>query len=250
MKRLDNIPHYDRHWLIPKEALLAYNLMRLFDVKDRTFLEVGVLGGAWSLNLLRNFSVIKGIGIDPYPNLKQLRNQLLEDVKMYDYKLYSSFEDLIDLQFELSIVHIDGEHSENAVLADIKKGLDLLRGDGIIIVDDYLHPYFPGVASALYTAINKFDLAPFLNTGSKCYLCRSSLYEHYYDIVEKLLESQSEVPWARFWGEGSRNPYISYPDVRSFRPILSPEYYLIKESNKLIPYWPDQPDQRKPQESC
>ena len=250
MKSLLNLPKHPRHWLIPKEALFSYNLLSSFDDSEKSFIEVGVLTGAWSLNLLRNFDVIKGYGIDPYPNLNSIKSQLLDDVSQYNFHLYSSFLELPSISNLISMIHIDGLHTEEAVLSDINFSLPLLRDNGILIVDDYLHPYFPGIASALYKSIETHNLSPFLHTGSKSYLCRKKYYNYYYLAVEAMLSAQSEIPWCRHWGEGASNAYVSTPAINGFTPILSLEFYKIKPTNVILPNWPSQPDFSKPQSPC
>jgi len=250
MKTLQCVPVYDRHWIIPKEALLAFNYLSSFPIEQRYFLEVGVLTGSWSLNLLRNFSKVVGFGVDPYPNLSSIKDQFLLDVLNYDYKLYPDLALLPDLCRRISMIHIDGLHTQEAVLHDLEYSLPMLSDDGILIIDDYLHPYFPGVAAALYDSIPKFKLAPFLNTGAKSYLCRSHHYLKYFHLTEKIFSAQSEIPWCHHWGEGVSNAYISTPSVHSYIPILSPERYIIKPSNEIIKSWPEQPRLDKPQEPC
>lgn len=46
--------------------------------------------------------------------------------------------------------HIDGHHTEEALLSDLKLAADTLHPRGLICVDDMLHPHYPMLTTALH----------------------------------------------------------------------------------------------------
>jgi hypothetical protein len=66
-------------------------------------------------------------------------------------------------------VHIDGDHSHNGAALDIADSLRVTKAHGLVVIDDYCHPDFPGVAAAAWEAVRSERLFPFAATPSKLY---------------------------------------------------------------------------------
>src|SRR5262249_22014575 len=61
------------------------------------------------------------------------------------------------------LLSVDGEHSEEAVLADLKLAEALTSQDGVVLVDDYFNPSWPAVAAGVirYLQTEEALLRPF-----------------------------------------------------------------------------------------
>lgn len=49
-----------------------------------------------------------------------------------------------------SLVHIDGDHSAQGVLYDLDLAYKVLQPSGILVLDDYYNPHYPGVSFAVH----------------------------------------------------------------------------------------------------
>ena len=101
------------------------------------------------------------------------------------------------------------------------------------IIDDYLHPYFPGIPAAIYQWIKEYSLSAFLCTGSKIYFSRNKYHSYWYGKLQEIFMAQDEIPWFSNWGEGYEIAYIYAPKINEYDVLLSPERYEIKPSNKI-----------------
>lgn len=68
------------------------------------------------------------------------------------------------------IIHVDGAHVEEAVQKDLRTAVDHAAPDAVVVVDDYRTAGLPGVAAALWTAVDRGELVPILFTEAKAYL--------------------------------------------------------------------------------
>jgi hypothetical protein len=66
-------------------------------------------------------------------------------------------------------VHIDGGHLYDVVRADLAAARAMLRGDGIVVCDDYRADHTPGVAAAVWQAVLEQGLVPICVSASKFY---------------------------------------------------------------------------------
>lgn len=226
-------------WLIPKEALLSASILSSYGPGAR-FLEVGVLNGSFSLNLLRNCRDVSGVGIDPYPNLSTLRERLLARIGDQPFDLFSSFEELPDDAIGFDLIHIDGKHEEEAVRADIRQAWSRRRScSSVMICDDIWNPDFPGVASAFFQSIGEFGIAPFLTTRSKVYCTSVGSHELWFEGMVQALSQQREIKWERYFGEGEDVAYVSNSLINGFKVLLANDRSVVGQ--RLIPSWPNQP---------
>lgn len=214
------------------EHLSATDLFMAQQILDRRtqasvrVIEVGVWKGAWLLLLLRGNPRAHGYGIDPYPQMPQIRDRLLADVEAH--RLGNRF-DLADSREAFcaahcaaghvlaDVIHIDGEHSEAAVEADLAFAARHTTPDGVIVVDDYRFAWFPGIASALYGFLADREWAAFLFTANKAYLTRAANHESELTAVGRVLDAAG-LPWSRGIGVDEAHParYTEAPDVRGF----------------------------------
>ena len=236
MRELKFLPTSADEWLIPKEALIAVSILENANKKE--FLEIGVLKGAWSLNLLKNVKS-RGTGVDPYPNLTGMRTKTLQRLKQYDYKLVSCTSEINPADM-FDLIHVDGLHTYDAIKADLALAASKVTNEGVIAIDDIWHPSFPGIAAGFFPWLISSDFAAFLITGSKVYICRKECHERWYRHFESQFELFHDFPWERYYGEGKNLAYISVSEIDSFPNLLSTERYAPSRMSKLLPDWPDQ----------
>lgn len=167
------------HWCTEKKAEWIYNTVR--ERKPITCVEIGVFGGgsfsAFAFALKENEkegNIGTVYGIDPWCADAAMQGIGDDDAKKLDFdKIYDDFikvfkrEGFQDVGYifrdksedcywyfpvpfcdklEIDILHIDGNHSNEAVTKDLELYLPLMRDDGIIILDDI---NWPTVAAAI-----------------------------------------------------------------------------------------------------
>lgn len=92
----------------------------------------------------------------------------------------------------LRMFSIDGGHLSNIVRHDLTTAADLICDGGVIILDDYFNPEFPGVAEGTNLFFvhdnpsSERSLVPFLVTLNKIYLTTVSHAELYMDHLTRL----------------------------------------------------------------
>jgi hypothetical protein len=82
---------------------------------------------------------------------------------------------------------VDGGHWEEIVQNDLKLASELLLDGGVIAIDDYLRPGWPGVASGFHTWYreNKIEYQIFAIGFNKAYLCRRNYISTYQNILRE-----------------------------------------------------------------
>lgn len=178
--------HYQ--WLNLEDAIFAHNLVPTGAV----CLEIGVWKGGWILSLLTNEKSRSAVCVDPYPNLEYIKDiflGLVNDKAPNRVTLISELTELdkrfVDLKFD--VVHLDGEHSQGAMAYDLLMTVPKLKDEGLLIVDDIFYHDFPGVTAALFQSLDSLNLAPFLFSRKKLYLCNIAFYPKYYRDAKALV---------------------------------------------------------------
>lgn len=191
--------------------------------------EIGVLFGGWSISLMLN-SKSKIVGVDPFswPQGGEAKNELFKNLKQHNlesrFELLSSTDELGRVyRSQFSIAHVDGEHSERATLADLYALVPLMTADGIIIVDDWCHPMFPGVHSAMHQFMAGSTFRVFAVTDRKAYLAPQSFAQQLQDELVSGFLLKQEFKWC--WQHGRRP---SGPGGKS-EDMLAPEIGAIAE---------------------
>lgn len=246
LRPLRELPQAPEEWLIPKEAVLAVALLEALPVEGRSLLEVGVLNGAYMLNALRNVSGLRAVGIDPYPNLKGMRRTTMErlgNLAGSHYALFESFDDLLesDQPGPYSILRVDGLHEEAAVIEDMTRASQLMGPHSVIIIDDFLQPWFPGVNSGCLKSIDQLGLSPFLVTGSQLYACWPEAHRQWLATLTRSNLPGNSFEFSRYFGDGKPQAYKSMPTVGGWEVLLSPEHTRVGPNFSLVPDWPKQP---------
>jgi len=174
-------------WLPIQDAVIANSLSS----DGARILEIGTWKGGWAISMAENDRSREILCVDPYPNLNQVRERFLRTVTERapgQIVLYPSLDSALSQQgLVLDVIHIDGEHSQEAVYSDITRSIPFLAPTGLMIIDDVFYHSFPGVTAAAFRAIEQFELSPFLFTEKKLYVCHKDFYDEYYARSKKLL---------------------------------------------------------------
>ena len=167
-------------FLDPYDAYLSTNL--LLNTPNQ-ICEIGVYRGAWVLCFLNNHPSSSILAIDPYPGLEDVKKLFLSQIESLGFKENVTLVDDLNHRTNLffDLVHIDGEHTERAILRDIYFALKHLADRGAIVIDDIWHPLFPGITSGVMKVVHESDLVPFLSTRNKMWLCRTRDYEAFFE---------------------------------------------------------------------
>jgi hypothetical protein len=205
-----------QEWLSKTDAELAVKITQLFP-EDCLVGEVGVWKGAWSSVILMNQENCRVIGMDPYPNCQP--EKLLMENRMVEIGVESRFSlfdstDGVPPTALFSFVHVDGLHTEEQVLSDLKAISSKLTPDGVIVVDDFRNPWFPGVQSALYKFIGKNDFRIFLVSMQKAYITRRANAPRMWTEIKNL---RDDLHYGQIWENWAESfpahKYIQKTDV-------------------------------------
>ena len=67
------------------------------------------------------------------------------------------------------LVHVDGSHEREIVAVDLATAQRTCRPNGVMVFDDHMNPRHPGVAAAVWGAVDRGDLRPLAITTAKLY---------------------------------------------------------------------------------
>lgn len=211
-------------WLFLEDAVLAHNLI----ASNVKCLEIGTWKGGWILSLLVNDLTRQAVCVDPYPNLEYVRDMFIETANVRAsgrFVLYSDLEQVEEYEndIEFAAVHIDGIHSQEAVTRDLHFAVKKLSPTGVVVVDDIFYHDFPGVTAATFQLLEVLDLAPFLFSRKKLYLCRKSQHSYYYkeakNIVMEMKLKFSEDQTIT----GTSGPYVQRSSINGHSLIILDE---------------------------
>jgi predicted O-methyltransferase YrrM len=101
---------------------------------------------------------------------------------------------------KLRLFHIDGEHSRDALTRDLDRAAMVMRDDGLIVLDDMLHPGYPTLMVAVHEWLARHDdwcvLAVIdretIVAATKFVLCRKPVFKAY---EERMLAAFKEHIW-------------------------------------------------------
>lgn len=183
----------ENDWNQPIDSFICSNLCLGKDL----LLEIGVYKAGFCFSILENVQDIKIYGVDPYPGLSKVRNQVISRINELGYRkrfnLYNEIKEIPkNIQFDL--IHIDGNHSETAVMRDLIISSRLLKKDGFIVVDDIYHRDFPGIFYSLSIFISKNKFKSIFISNNKIYLTRSEYAKKGNMRIKKIL-NQSKISY-------------------------------------------------------
>lgn len=205
-------------------------------------LEIGVWRGAWSSVLLKNIPSIRVVGVDPYPNLEKVRDQLLQSLDTQGVEeRFTLLSETTEVEKDslFFLAHIDGEHSQQATRENLNFVADHLTANGVIVVDDYRHSWFPGVQAALYEFLGQRDFKMFAATGNKAYLAAAAYASDYRSLVSLWLSTEPGFEAWPSWAAWSRSELAYEQKTDVFEsPVLicipAPQTKTLKEVAKML----------------
>jgi len=178
-------------WLWRVDAQVAAMLLALSPVD--AVLEVGVWKGAWASVVLMQRPEMHLVGIDPYPGNEAAR--AIMEARMTRlglgarFTLHDSWDGLDDAR-RFGLIHVDGDHAEAAVAADLDHAARRLAPGGVIVADDHLTFGLPGVAAAMHRFCHRSGFRPFLHTPRKAYLAHGEHADEWYDRCRERLPGE------------------------------------------------------------
>lgn len=187
-------------WTAPEDAVIQALLEQIMKTTARRerlhVLEIGVHTGAFPKIVLMNNHHCDVVGVDPYPypageeTLKEMEQGLTELGVISRYKHFLTTAEIPEGTFD--VIHVDGEHTETALAADLRFAASVLAPDGILVIDDVRHRWFPGVIAATWEFILSTDFLLLADTGQKFYLVRGEFFDErrrdFRDVVGRHLD--------------------------------------------------------------
>jgi hypothetical protein len=100
-------------------------------------------------------------------------------------------------------ISVDGDHSGDGVLRDLRLSADILSDRGLLILDDVLNPYAAGVAEGAYRFLLGPDcgFAPFAYVDNKTFVCRRDSHGFYLDAGRRFTIDCADLDVARSFSE-------------------------------------------------
>jgi hypothetical protein len=85
---------------------------------------------------------------------------------------------------------VDGGHTPEHAINDFKIAQDLTAQDGIILVDDFFSPHWPGVTEGIYRFLNSKQnkFAPFLLMTNKLFFTGISFHQRAIDFSRNIIQ--------------------------------------------------------------
>jgi hypothetical protein len=93
--------------------------------------------------------------------------------------------DLRAMHGSVRFMHIDGEHTGTAVYRDLELAHRLVRPEGVVVIDDFFSPRYPGntTEAVRYLEKNPFHFRLFAVAFNKGYFCRPETLARYMDFA-------------------------------------------------------------------
>jgi len=185
LKDLENIDGFS--WAI---QLALIDLFCRY-IKPKNALEIGTWHGRSAVIMASYVNDKNGLywGIEP----EQTRAQITEDNckkvcpngTINIERNISNYSELWNKNVPFfDIVHIDGEHSFNAVYHDLDLVKKILLKDGIIILDDFFFDLYPQITQAVFKWLDNNPDYVLLAVGAcKGIICNKMKYTHYSNII-------------------------------------------------------------------
>lgn len=156
-------------WFSPQIPFISKSLQHVSSVKR--ILEIGSFEGRSTVWFLESFPNAQMVCVDTFlgspehveanMELSTLFERFSENTKAFQDRLEvrrgHSSKMLYGLEPEsFDVIYVDGSHTEADTLMDLVLSYGLLSPGGVILVDDYNQPAFPGVRKAVDTFISVY----------------------------------------------------------------------------------------------
>jgi hypothetical protein len=124
-------------------------------------------------------------------NLKQYDIHKGENTKIFEMDSLSFNGGIMGSS--LRFISVDGGHTVEHTMHDLKLAERLIANEGVIILDDIMGEYWCGVTEGyIKYALTYPSIVPFAMGLNKLFLCKLSHQEHYFKIMQKLSTKQTK----------------------------------------------------------
>lgn len=181
-----------RGWLYPHDHALIHMIMK--DIQndiEGDICEIGVAFGRSAIALSNYRPVTDTLYLYDINFENGLTESNLKEYGTSDnieWRLQDSTKltpDTIQFNKPLRLLHIDGCHEDMAVYKDLTNFSTKMSNDGVIVVDDYNDPEYPGINSATLRFLHENkEWVMFAIGSNKAYLCHKDKRTNY--IIETL----------------------------------------------------------------
>jgi hypothetical protein len=104
---------------------------------------------------------------------------------------------LVDIigKSKLKFISVDGGHTAQHVVNDLKIANEVITNEGVVIVDDILHPCWLTVLEGVLAFLNtKPTLVPFAICRNKLYMCKITYHKFYVEHMMKFSHRDNSAP--------------------------------------------------------
>lgn len=107
----------------------------------------------------------------------------------------SDAEDIVARSGKIKFFSVDGCHEVLHTTRDIEFAMSVTCDDGIIAVDDYTNPNWPGVSEAVAKMylMREFQYVPLLVTCNKLLLCSASFHRDFLKVVQDYVSTNHKT---------------------------------------------------------
>jgi hypothetical protein len=209
-------------WCDDESAYISACIMNFQDLQQWSggVLEIGVYQGKYLAALYRKARQrnARTVGVDtfqwkPLTGLVEPFREIFGE--LHDLKLLEcSSRDLSATAIlehlggrQAAFISIDGDHSAEAVEADLKLATEVLAPHGVLSVDDFLNPRAIGVSEGAYRFFlaGGAGLKPFVYCANKLYACHPEYYVAYKGAIESLTDERRELPFIQAFHKLAEN---------------------------------------------
>lgn len=223
-------PRDQARWLNPLDIWLAVNVLQSFKRRAQV-LEIGTYQGGWLTAVGCNLPEREDCftAIDPFPGSDHIRIDFLSNLRRAGlqertslYESWTAMSERTPSGLTMDLIHVDGLHTESAVMTDLERAIDSMSKCGLIVVDDWANPSFPGVHSGLFEILSRGDLAMCLVTPGKAYLASPGMHSEWRKWFEGLYTCAGLL-LEKYYGEvaGVGELHSQPTDVCGFPVLLS-----------------------------
>lgn len=93
----------------------------------------------------------------------------------------------------MKFVSIDGGHTVEHTINDLKIAERIMTNEGVVILDDIMGVYWCGVTEGyIKYSMTYPTIVPFAMGHNKLYLCKLSHYQYYFNLFKKLSSGQTK----------------------------------------------------------
>jgi hypothetical protein len=119
-------------------------------------------------------------------NLRQYASEDGLTVLKKDSKALTRADFYCGKKGRIRLFSIDGSHTAEHTCSDLAIAAQLIGSDGLIILDDFYNPDWPGVQEGFYRHLTSrgCDTAPFAYGNNKLFICKVAAHAKYLSFVE------------------------------------------------------------------